>query len=392
MVIHEDKIAYAGAQSSIPAKFRSLTFTKVPVIMPGLWDCHVHFDGAPPVGGGQYDGIPLNHALAAARVVRSLEDTLLAGFTSVRELAGYGGEISPAIDEGSIVGPNVYSSIAALSTTGGHGDIHQLGLDAVINLGDNQGVFQLCDGVPECIKAVRKMIRRGAKVIKVCATGGVGSLRDDPEDTQFSLEELKAIVDEAARNKRVVAAHCHGKQGILNALNAGVKSIEHGSYLDKECAALMKEKDAIFVPTRTIVVGGVEHPEFWSEVQYAKLLVVAAASKKAYTLAIKSGVKIALGTDQSSPHGSFNSHGMNGKELWHAVDTGMTPLQAIEACTATSPETLGRHMSPKSGQLKEGYDADLIAVSTNPLDDISILTGPDHITHVWKGGKLFKSP
>jgi len=359
--------------------------------MPGLWDCHVHFDGAPPAGGGQYDTIPGNHALAGARVVRALEDTLLAGFTSVRELAGYAGEISPAIVEGSIIGPNVYSSIAIISMTGGHGDIHQLGLETVVNYGNNLGPFTLCDGVPECIKAVRKMIRRGAKVIKICASGGVGSLLDDPEDVQFSPEELKAIVDEAARSKRVVAAHCHGKEGILNALKAGVKSIEHGSYLDEECVALMKEKDAILVATRTIVVGGVEHPEFWSEVQYAKLLAVAAASKKAYSLAIKSGVKIALGTDQSAAPGTFISHGMNGKELWHAVDAGMTPLQAIEACTAISPETLGKHMAPKSGQLKEGYDADLIAVSKNPLDDISILTGPDHVTHVWKGGKLFKS-
>jgi len=360
--------------------------------MPGLWDCHVHYPGAPPPGGGQYDTFPENFALAGARVTRSLHDTLFAGFTSVRELAGYGGEISPAVDEGSIIGPNIYSSISAISMTGGHGDIHQFGLDTVERYSNNQGVFALCDGVPECIKTVRKMIRRGAKVIKVCATGGVGSLVDGPEDTQFSLEELKAIVDEAARNKRVVAAHCHGKEGILNALNAGVKSIEHGSFLDNECVALMKEKDAIFVPTRTIVAGGVEHPEFWSEVQYAKLLQVAAASKRAYALAFKSGVKIALGTDQTDAPGSFNSHGMNGKELWHAVDIGMTPLQAIEACTAISPETLGKHMAPKSGQLKEGYDADLIAVSENPLEDISILTGPDHVTHVWKGGKLFKSP
>lgn len=251
----------------------------------------------------------------------------------------------------------------------------------------------LCDGVPNCIATVRKLIRRGAKLIKVCATGGVASLLDDPEDAEFSLEELKAIVDEAARNRRVVAAHCHGKTGIMNALHAGVKTIEHGSYLDEECIALMKEKDAILVATRLVVAGGIDLPEMWDPVSYKKLLRMASAHKKAYALAVASGVKIALGTDQATTEsGYFNTHGMNGKELFYAVEAGLTPLQAIEACTATSPETLGKFMAPKSGQLKEGYDADLIGVAKSPLIDISILTGPDHITHVWKGGKLFKSP
>jgi imidazolonepropionase-like amidohydrolase len=294
--------------------------------------------------------------------------------------------------EGTIVGPNVYSSIAPISMTGGHGDMHDIPLGTMQDACSHGMPFALCDGVPECIATVRKMIRRGARVIKVCATGGVASLLDDPEDMEFSFEELKAIVDEAARNQRVVAAHCHGKKGIINALNAGVKTIEHGSYLDEECATLMKEKDAIFVSTRLIVVGSLI-PGFWDPVSYGKLVKLANFHKKAYALAVKRGVKIALGTDQATTQpGTFNTHGMNGKELVYAVEAGLTPLQAIEACTATAPETLGDFIAPKSGQLREGYDADIIALSKNPLEDVGILTGPDHVTHVWKGGKLFKSP
>lgn len=250
----------------------------------------------------------------------------------------------------------------------------------------------VCDGVPDCIKTIRLQLRKGAKFIKVCASGGVYSEIDSVLDAQFSPEELKAMVDEAARARRVVAAHCHAKEGIVNALNAGVKTIEHGSYLDEECVALMKEKDAIFVATASVIEGGMDLVDQMPARQATKLRQVAIHSRKAYRLAIQSGVKIALGTDQaSSVEGTYNSHGRNGKELFWAVNAGMTPLQAIEACTATSPETLGPHMAPKSGQLKAGYDADIIAVSGNPLENIDLLSEAANVTHVWKGGKLYKS-
>jgi len=156
---------------------------------------------------------------------------------------------------------------------------------------------------------------------------------------------------------------------------------------------LMKEKGAILVATRLIVAGLLESGEEMPPTSQQKLVEIASHHKKAYALAVKNGVKIALGTDQStSAQGSFNTHGRNGKEFFYAVEAGLSPLQAIEAGTATSPETLGKHMAPKSGQLKEGYDADLIALSANPLDDINILAEPDNVTHVWKGGKLYKAP
>lgn len=179
----------------------------------------------------------------------------------------------------------------------------------------------------------------------------------------------------------------------MNALRAGVKTIEHGSYLDEECAKLMKQKGAIFVATRLIVAGGLEEKELWPPASYEKLVKIASYHKKAYALAVKHEVKIALGTNQSTcEEGSFNSHGRNGKELFYAVEAGLTPLGAIEACTATSPETLGEHVAPRSGQLIEGFGADLIAVTGNPLENIKILADPANISHVWKAGKLYKSP
>lgn len=371
-----------------------LSFTEVPVLMPGMWDCHVHYFGSVPNDNqaGYAPILTTPAALAGARIATDLGRTLMAGFASVREVGGYGGEISPAVHDGLIIGPNIYSSIAPISMTGGHGDIHDLPLQTVADACAHGLPLALCDGVPDCVKTVRKMIRRGAKCIKVCASGGVMSILDDPQDAEFSPEELKAIVEEAARAKRAVAAHCHGKPGIMNALHAGVKTIEHGSYLDEECVTWMKKKDVIFVATATVVEESMKDLDNLPPVNRKKMLEIAAHSRHAYALAIKHGVKIALGTDLSDcDEDSWTAHGKNGKEVYYAVKAGMTPLQAIEACTATSPETLGL-LAPKTGQLKEGYDADLIAVSSNPLEDIDILSDAINITHVWKGGRLYKSP
>lgn len=224
-----------------------------------MWDAHTHFEGV-GVALGIRDSMkpfmPGTATLIGAVLVDDMRRTLMAGFTSVRELGGYAGDVAPAIDMGAIVGPHVYAAMSILSITGGHGDIQDAPLKTVLDAcAYGASSSFVCDGVDGCIKAVRQQIRRGAKVIKVCSTGGTLSLNDQPEDTQFSPEELRAIVQEAKRSSRVVAAHAHGKPGIMAALDAGVKSIEHGSYLDEEVAAKMKEKDVILVPTRHIVEG-----------------------------------------------------------------------------------------------------------------------------------------
>ncbi|KAK8127509.1 amidohydrolase [Apiospora sp. TS-2023a] len=395
VVVEDATIEWVGDFSNRPAKYDAVKFHHVKVLMPGLWDCHVHFGGhglAFSILNDSSSYLPGAPALAGAVTVADLRRTLDAGFTSVRELMGYAGYLWPGIRDGYLVGPNVYSSLAALSITGGHGDAHELPLCAVKQFGEAGGASYLCDGVDECIKAVRTMVRRGARCIKVCSSGGVLSLNDDPEDRQFSDDELKAIVDETERSGRAVAAHAIGKAGIMAALRAGIKSIEHGCYLDEEVAALMKEKGAILIATRHIQESLLLDPSGFPEPVVKKIKKIVPLTRKNYDLAIQQGVKIALGTDtwNSNPEHRV-AHGKNATELTYAVQAGLTPLQAIEAMTATAPEVLGKQ-APKSGQLKVGYDADLIGVAGNPLDDLVFLTDPTNVTHVWKGGKSYKSP
>lgn len=357
---------------------------------------HTHFIGADVVGNLQEamkQFLPGQQAQVGAVIADDLRATLRAGFTSVRELGGTAGHLQPLIAKGAIAGPTVYSALSVLSITGGHGDQHDcpLGLVRAASVDGNQ-MFAVCDGVDECIRTTRAVVRSGAKVIKICSTGGVLSLNDQPEDSQFSPAEIEAIVQEAARSGRVVASHAIGKAGIMNALRSGVKSIEHGMYLDKEVTALMKEKNAILVPTRHIVEslakGSQELPPIL-EKKFNRLLQL---SRDSFKLAVQEGVRVALGTDTiSSDRKNPLAHGNNAKELHWMKVAGMTALQAIESATAIPPETLGPQ-GPKAGQLKEGFDADFIAVSKNPLDDVDVLAKHENITHVWKSGQLFKSP
>ncbi|KIW19896.1 hypothetical protein PV08_00471 [Exophiala spinifera] len=382
-------ILYAGAQSSLPGQYSQLQAETFPILMPGMWDSHIHFLGAT---AGRMEMIAsTSQTLAGARSVQNLHDTVMAGFTSVREVGGYGCELSKAIDEGHVVGPKIYSSHSAISMTAGHADIHSMNLQHIHDLCAYGLPLAIVDGVSECIKAVRLQLRHGARVIKVCASGGVVSDLDDPKHQQFSLEELRAIVEEARRAGRAVAAHCHGKAGIMAALEAGCHTIEHGSYLDTESVDLMVKKGAMLVATRSVIESCLAMPEIFPPRAYQKMLSVANAHAEAYALAITKGVKIALGTDifLASSSGPL-TYGKNGQELMYAVKAGMTPLQAIEAATANGPMTLGEQ-APLSGQLKEGYDADMIALSANPLEAIECIADPNTVVRVWKQGTLIKS-
>ena len=210
---------------------------------------------------------------------------------------------------------------------------------------------------------------------------------DHPKHQQFSDEELKAIVDEAARAERVVAAHCHGKPGIMAALRAGVKTIEHGSHLDVEAAKAMADSGTILVPTRFVVQHLVDRGQELGMPDYAfkKINDIADRHLQAMQTAISYGVKMATGTDIFMP----GAAGRNGEELGHLVDAGLSPLEAIEAATATGPLTLGPQ-APEAGQLIEGFDADVICVTGNPVDDISVLADSENVTHVFQRGKLVK--
>jgi imidazolonepropionase-like amidohydrolase len=328
----------------------------------------------------------------ASRVAMDAERALMAGFTSVREAGGLGVYLSRVVNEGTVSGPHIYGPGAILSQTGGHGDIHAYPISLIEAVGASGGFLYLCDGVPECLKGVRSQLRLGAKVIKVCASGGVMSELDHPIHQQFSDEELRAIVEEAARSQRIVMAHCHGRPGIVAALKAGCKSIEHGTYLDEETAEMMMEREAILVPTRLIIERLLEHAEEFGVPDYAheKLTALSGRHEEALKLAVKKGVRIALGTDiYSTGEDSAVPWGMNALELIYLVRAGMNPLQAIEAATANGPLSLGPQ-APLSGQLRDGYDADIIAVAKNPVSDIEVLANPDNVTKVWKSGKLVK--
>lgn len=227
-------------------------------------------------------------------------------------------------------------------------------------------------------------------MIKVLASGGVTSRDDDPIYQQYSDEELALIVSEAERMGRSVAAHVHGKAGMLAAIRAGCRSLEHGSYLDEEVAAKMKEAGTIFVPTRTVFEINLEDRERLTPEQRAKLEKIVPFADKAYKIAIRAGVTIAFGTDSYGVPGTPRSPGQSSLELKYGVKFGLTPLQAIKCSTVNAVLTIGAQAPPRTGQIREGYDADMIAAQKNPLEDIEVMLEMSNISHVWKSGKLWK--
>jgi imidazolonepropionase-like amidohydrolase len=251
-------------------------------------------------------------------------------------------------------------------------------------------MMRLADGPHECARAVREQLRRNAKLIKVCASGGVLSELDDPIHQQFMLSELRTIVEVAGLAERAVAAHCHGKPGIMAALRAGVRTIEHGTYLDDECCDAMRETGAILVPTRTIIEDMLTFRAAVPPYAMAKLEAIADIHAQAVARAYEHGVTIAMGTDIALSGTDLpNAWGQNGSEPGHLVKLGMSPLDAIEAATATGPLTLGPQ-APLSGQLAEGYDADVITLDADPVADIGVLAAPARITAVWTRGRQVK--
>jgi imidazolonepropionase-like amidohydrolase len=381
------RIRYAGPAGTAPSTPDAAVW-RTAAVMPGMWDCHGHFLGTRTFDLGQLVVQPL--ALRGARSARDLRAALDAGVTSVREVGGLGVDLARVVAEGVLDGPAIYAAGAILSTTGGHGDLHSFPLSWVSSWTAEAGTMRLADGPDECARAVREQLRRNAKVIKVCASGGVLSEVDDPVHQQFTLAELRAIVEVAGLADRVVAAHCHGKPGIMAALRAGVRTIEHGTYLDDECCDAMRESGTILVPTRTIVEDMLAFSSEVPSYAQAKLAAIADIHAQAVTRAYEHGVTIAMGTDigLTGPDRP-NAWGQNGTEPGYLVKLGMAPLEAIEAATAVAPLTLGPQ-APRSGQLAEGYDADVITLDADPLADIGVLADPERITGVWTGGRQVK--
>jgi imidazolonepropionase-like amidohydrolase len=385
VVLDETQISYAGPAAGAPDTPGAQEHLAA-AVMPGMWDCHGHFTGARTLDLAR---LPLERVeVRAARCARDLRAALNAGITSVREVGGMGVFLARAVSEGTLDGPAIYGAGAILSTTGGHGDLHSYPLDWIKSSGLDMG--RLADGPDDCARAVREQLRLGARVIKVCASGGVLSELDHPIHQQFTTAELRTIVEVAGLAERVVAAHCHGKPGIVAALEAGVATIEHGTYLDDECCDAMLETATILVPTRTIVADILANKESVPDYAYAKLEAIAATHAEAVSRAHERGVTIAMGTDIAvSTPGAPASWGTNGAELGHLVELGLTPLEAIEAATALAPRTLGPQ-APLSGQLAAGYDADVITLAGAPTADITVLTDPAGVVGVWTGGRQVK--
>jgi len=385
VVVFDETITYAGPATDAPETPDADVVT-TDTVMPGMWECHGHFIGI--YTANIPEAFTTRPQLSAMRVTADAKRALEAGFTSVREMGGMGTFLDRTIREGAVVGPHVYGSGSMLSMTAGHGDSHSLGIDVARRLHANLwGEDNIVDGPDQCRAGVRRMLRLGAKVIKIHASGGVLSELDDPHLPQFSKEELEAIVDEATRMERLVGAHCHGKRGIMAALEAGVMTIEHGTFMDEEAADAMVETGAILVPTRFIVDllnrEGEAHgiPEFAKP----KMAMTAESHAAGIALAIEKGVKVALGTDIWAT----GIWGRNAEELPLLAACGMTPLQAIEAATANAPATLGPQ-APNTGQLVDGMDADVICVSGDPSADVAILADPANVTHVFKSGVQYK--
>ncbi len=384
VVLEHGAVAYAGPTAGAPAPTPDEDVHEAPAVMPGLWDCHTHFVGMPQ---------PNLELLASSDVVglaaRAVDDAaamLDGGVTSVRDVGGLGLQLAPVVEEGRMRGPRIHAAGRILSTTGGHADIHSLALDFVHEITCRSGFSILCDGVPEVLKAVRTNLRANAKLIKICASGGVMSEIDHPMHQQFSDEELAAIVQEATRAERIVAAHCHGKAGIMAALRAGCRTIEHGSFLDEEAADVMVATGAMLVPTRFVVEALLGTPDALPRYAYEKGQMVAGAHEQAMKIAVAKGVKIAAGCDIFV---SGQMYGSSSREIVYLINAGMTDLEAIEAATANGPDTLGPQ-APHTGQLAVGFDADVITLDANPLDDRSVWGDADRVTGVWQRGHRAK--
>jgi imidazolonepropionase-like amidohydrolase len=314
-------------------------------------------------------------ALTGARNARI---TLNAGFTTVRNVDARGYSdvaLRDAINAGDVPGPRMLVSGPALSITGGHCDNDLLPYEY------HATADGTADGVEQVQHKVREVIKYGADLIKVCATGGVLSKGDDPNASQYTLEEMKAIVADAHRLGRKVAAHAHGAQGVIWASEAGVDSVEHGHLMNDEAIATLKKNGTYLVPTLYLVDWHRENAGTLPEFARKKMELVSATGKSNAKKAFQAGVKIGMGTDAA-----VYPHGLNARELAVYVSLGMTPLQAIQTATINDADLLG--WPDKVGTIEPGKWADIIAVDGDPLQDITIL---QHVKFVMKGGEVVKN-
>jgi imidazolonepropionase-like amidohydrolase len=377
-IIEDGRIVSAGpsAETKTPADALRIELPNA-TVLPGLIDAHTHLTYEPQFGYEELGVSVLRSALTGAKNARV---TLQAGFTTVRNVGAEGYSdvaLRDAINAGDVPGPRMLVSGPALGITGGHCDNNLLPYEYHAT-GDG-----VADGIAAVQHKVRENIKYGSDLIKICATGGVLSKGDDPQASQYTLEEMKAIVADAHRLGRKVAAHAHGAQGILWASEAGVDSIEHGSYIDDAGIAEMKKNGTYLVPTLYLGDWFLENAErnHVPDFLLGKAKTVMPIARKNIAHAFASGVKVAFGTDAA-----VYPHGLNAHEFAVMVRLGLTPLQAIQAATVNAADLLG--WQGKVGSLEPGAWADIVAVDGDPLKDVTTL---ERVKFVMKGGEVVKN-
>jgi len=385
VVVTDDKIVAVGKQGavSVPAGARVIDLGDA-TLLPGFIDAHTHIIGrelmdpqANDAPVRDYDG------LGAIVGVANAQKTLLAGFTTIRNVGAPQFDdmaLRTAVTEGFVIGPRMQNAGHAIGITGGHCD--ENGYKPGLMDGDPRN--GVADGADQIRSAVRYQAKYGADVIKICATGGVLSEGDAVGVQQYTYEEMKAVVDEATKLERKVAAHAHGTEGIKTAVRAGVASIEHGSFLDEEGAKMMAQRGTFLVPTLSAGDAAVHAADagILKGLRAEKARAAASAMKNGVKIAVRAGVPIALGTDAG-----VGSHGTNGREFGLMVEWGgLTPMQSIVAGTMNGAKLLG--WDSRIGSLTAGKLADVVAVPGDPLKDIHVMEKP---SFVMKNGYVYKS-
>lgn len=383
IVVEGDRIARIEPGYQRPPAGADVVDWRNYTVLPGLIDCHVHLEWEQN-RNSYSERYTLNDTESAIRGVVYAERTLRAGFTTVRDLGGRGANLAlrNAVQQGWIPGPRILTAGKAISITGGHGD-YTTGARA--DLFDPPPGFEdgIADGPDACRAAVRHQVRRGADLIKVTATGGVLSLARDGRLPHYAEDELTAIVRTAQDLGLRVAAHAHGDEGALRAINAGVHSIEHGTFMSDLTLTHMKNAGVWYVPTLTAgwaVSDSAKRAQgFFPEVVRKKAFDIGPTITQTVGRAYRAGVKIAFGTDA----GVF-PHGKNALEFHYMAQAGMKPWDILRAATINAAELLG--LENEIGRIAPGFAADLVAVPENPLDNIRTF---ERVAAVMKGGKVF---
>ncbi len=352
-------------------------------VMPGLIDAHVHLEHETSPNA-QLKEFTMNEADVAFQSTVYAKTTLMAGFTTVRDVGGEGVNIAlrNAIRKGQVVGPRVYTADKIISSTGGHGDpTHgwRKGLK------DEDVGITVADGKDACIKAVRQLYKEGADLVKITASGGVLSLEKDGTGPQFSEEEIRAIVETAKDYGMKVAAHAHGAEAMKRAIRAGVTSIEHGTLMDDEAISLFKQHGTWYVPTiiagKSVADSARKHPEYYPPVIAGKAMAIGPMIQNTFSKAYKAGVKIAFGTDAG-----VYAHGKNWMEFVYMTEAGMPTLEAIKCATINASELIG--VSDKVGSIEKGKLADIVAVEGDPTQDIQAM---GRMKFVMKDGVVYRN-